>query len=155
MLLRKLFKISTANQFILQFYLTIILSIMRPKTDTSKNFSRKKAEMHYSSIFQKCKTMRYFFALWDEKNILWTFWEISENPNQNSVGKLNFLLLLDKLLLNIEPSEITSFFHNIFFQFRGRNVPPPLAAPMILPIYLLLLNYALSFMNWPICDFPF
>ena len=45
--------------------------------------------------------------------------------------KLNFFLFLEKLLLKIEPSEITSFFYNNFFQFGGGgNVPcvPPAGA---------------------------
>ena len=39
--------------------------------------------------------------------------------DENSIKKLTFKLFLKKLMLKIEPSEITSFFYNIFFQFRG------------------------------------
>ena len=51
---------------------------------------------------------------------------------KNSLEKLHFYLFLEKLLLKIEPSEITSFFYNNFFNFGGgRSLCFPLAAPMI------------------------
>ena len=41
---------------------------------------------------------------------------------------MEFLTILEKLLLKIEPSEITSFFYNNFFRFGGGGnvhyVPP-------------------------------
>ena len=58
----------------------------------------------------------------DEK-ILWQFWEIFEIFNKNS-KKNWFFTILEKLLL--EPSEITSFFYNIFsISKRQRSLCSP------------------------------
>ena len=52
--------------------------------------------------------------------------------DENSIGKLNFLFFFifwENLLQKIDLSEITPFFYNNFFRFRGGgNFPPsPLA----------------------------
>ena len=47
----------------------------------------------------------------------------------NSIEKLSFYLFLEKLLLKIEPSEITSFFYNNFFQFFGGGGDVPCVPP--------------------------
>ena len=48
--------------------------------------------------------------------------------DENSIEKLNFYLFLEKLLLKIEPSEITSFSTTVF-SISGEGdvpcVPPP------------------------------
>ena len=52
--------------------------------------------------------------------------------DENSIEKLTFKLFLEKLLLKIEPSEITSFFYKNFFNFGGGTFPVflPLATPL-------------------------
>ena len=45
--------------------------------------------------------------------------------DENSIEKLNFELFLENLLLKIELSEITSFFLQEFFPFRGGGDFPP------------------------------
>ena len=72
--------------------------------------------------------MRYFFARLDEKHqLLGNFEKILKTFDKNSIGKLNFQRVLEKLLLKIEPSEITPFFYNNSFDFGGGDVPcvPP------------------------------
>ena len=73
--------------------------------------------------------MRYFFARLDEQHkLLGNFEILLKIFEKNSIEKWHFKLFLEKLLLKIEPSEMTSFFYNNFFPFRGGgNVPyvPP------------------------------
>ena len=65
----------------------------------------------------------------DEKyKLLGNFEKILKFVDKNSQEKLNLYLFLEKLLLKIEHSEITSIFYNNFFNFGGGgNVPcvPP------------------------------
>ena len=46
---------------------------------------------------------------------------------------MEFFIILENLLLKIEPSEITSFFYNNFFGFGGGGGFPlsPLATPLV------------------------
>ena len=72
--------------------------------------------------------MREIFVRLDEKHkLLGNFEKSFKVFDKNSLGKLNFYRFLEKLLLKIEPSEITSFFYNNLFHFGGANVPtvPP------------------------------
>ena len=72
------------------------------------NFSQRLDEKHkFFEIFEK------FLKIFDE----------------NSIEKLNFLLFLENLLLKIEPSEISSFFYNSFFSFRGISPFSPWLRP--------------------------
>ena len=76
--------------------------------------------------------MRLFFARLDEKcKLLGKFEKILKIFDENSIENLNFyfifILFFENLLLNIEPSEITPVFYNIF-RFRGGGdfpLPPP------------------------------
>ena len=75
--------------------------------------------------------MRYFFAHLDqERKLLGNFEKILKIFDENSIEKLKFYLFLflilffENLLLKIEPSEITPFFYNKFFRFRGGGFPP-------------------------------
>ena len=53
--------------------------------------------------------------------------------DKNSLEKLNFYLFLEKLLLKIEPSEITSFFYSNFPISGGGDVScSTVAAPMVM-----------------------
>ena len=52
----------------------------------------------------------------DEKYKLLGHFEIFD---KKSIEKLNFELFLEKLMLEIEPWKITSFFYNTFFHFGG------------------------------------
>ena len=52
--------------------------------------------------------MRYFFARLDEKHkLLGNFEKFLKIFDKDSIGKLFFKRFLEKLLLKIEPSEIT------------------------------------------------
>ena len=53
--------------------------------------------------------------------------------DENSIEKLDFNLFLGKLLLKIEPSEITSFFYNNF-SGSGWGVEP--ANPLLTPLFV-------------------
>ena len=56
----------------------------------------------------------------DEKyKFLENFEKFLKFLDKNSLEKMNFYLFLEKLLLKIEPSEITSFFYNNLFNFVG------------------------------------
>ena len=56
----------------------------------------------------------------DEKyKLLGNFEKIMKFFDENSIEKLNFYFTLGNLLLKIEPSEMTPFFYNNFFGFRG------------------------------------
>ena len=74
--------------------------------------------------------MRYFFARLDENPKLFgNFEKILKFFVENSIGKLNFLFLFififfGNLLLQIELSEITPFFYNNLFRFRGGGISP-------------------------------
>ena len=75
------------------------------------------------------KTQRYLFARLGEKYKLGKFGKKFEIFDKNSLDKLNFYLFLEKLLLKIAPSEITSFSATIF-HFGGGGwtfpvFPPP------------------------------
>ena len=76
--------------------------------------------------------MRYFFARLDEKRkLLGNFEKILKIFDEHSIEKLNFyfIFIFENLLLKIDPSEITPFFYNNFFRFRG-DFPLPLATPL-------------------------
>ena len=87
----------------------------------------------FQHIFKKVNKQCVNFSRVLTKNT--NCWEIFEKFlkifDQNSIGKLNFYRFVEKLLLNTAPSEITSFFYNIFFRFGG-GVPrsPTLATPL-------------------------
>ena len=59
---------------------------------------------------------------------------------------------MEKLLLKIEPSEITPFFYNNVFRFRGDFPPSPLATPLgctnIEGHELSIKFYQSSFLDW-------
>ena len=89
--------------------------------------------------------MHSFFAHFGEKHkLLGNFEKILKFFDKNSLEKLNFYLFLEKLLLKIEPSEITSFFYNNVFHFgEERSLCSPLAAPMYIYIYIYIYIYVL------------
>ena len=72
--------------------------------------------------------MRLFFACLDERRKLLGNFEILKIFDENSIEKLNSFIFWKICLLKIEPWEITPFFFNNLFRFRG-NFPPchPLA----------------------------
>ena len=57
--------------------------------------------------------MGLFFARLDEKR------KYLENFDENSIEKLNFIFILENLLLKIEPFGITPFFYSKFVSFGG------------------------------------
>ena len=66
-----------------------------------------------------------FFTRLDEKyKLLGNFEKILKFFDKNSLEKVNLYLFLEKLLLKIKPSEITSFFYNISFNFGGGGTFP-------------------------------
>ena len=76
--------------------------------------------------------MREFFARLDEKHkFLGNFEKTLKFCEENKIEKLNFYLIFENLLLKIKTSEISSFFLQQFFRFRGgRNFPSsPLTTP--------------------------
>ena len=76
---------------------------------------------------KKIKNLAFNFRALEEKHKLFgNFEKILKSVDKNSLEKLNVYLLLEKFLLKIEPSEITSFFYNIFSISAG-DVPcvPP------------------------------
>ena len=78
--------------------------------------------------------MRYLFARLDEeRKLLENFEKTLKIFDENSIAKLNFYLFLEKLLLKIEPSDITPLFYNNFFGVGGGgDFPPfPLATPLL------------------------
>ena len=85
-----------------------------------KIFLRKLQKMHYCSpfSFKFSKPSVNASRLWTKNT---NCWEILRKLRNFLIKihqeKLNFYLFLEKLLLKIEPSEITSFFYNIFFNF--------------------------------------
>ena len=97
---------------------------MRKVSKVSCENSKKCLILAYSQ--QNFKNPALIFARLDEKyKVLGNFEKILKFFDINSLEKLNFYLCLEKLLLKIEPSEITSFFYNNFFNFGGGgNVPP-------------------------------
>ena len=102
-----------------------LLEILR---QFSKNFLRKLRKMHYFSIFFKRfnKSCFNFSRFGWETQIVGKIWE---NFDETSIEKLNFyfifIFILEILLLKIEPSEITPFFLQQFFRFRGGGEFPP------------------------------
>ena len=61
----------------------------------------------------------------DEKyKLLGIFEKTLKFFDKNSLEKLNFYLFLEKLLLKLEHSEITSFFYNIFSISGGGGTFP-------------------------------
>ena len=85
----------------------------------AKNSLRKLLNMHYFSLFFK-KFQNYalhFCAFGRKTQFVGKFEKILKIFDENSIEKLHFYLFLGKLLLKIEPSEITSVFYNNFFRF--------------------------------------
>ena len=86
--------------------------------------------MHYFSLFDTkfYKLCVNFSLFWTKNtNFLEIFEKIVKFFNENSIEKIVFLnYFLVKLGLKIEPSEITSFFYNNFFNFWWDvpGVPP-------------------------------
>ena len=77
--------------------------------------------------------MPSFFAIWTKNTLLENFEKILRISDENSIEKLNVIMILENLLLKIEPSEIPPFFYNNFFGFRGRwgeYSPSPLNSPV-------------------------
>ena len=91
------------------------ICVFRPKAQTSNAFFYK------SSV--------NFSRVWTKNTNCWEIEKILKFFDKYSLEKLNFYLFLEKLLLKIEPSEMTSFFYNKFFNFGGGGnvpcVPPP------------------------------
>ena len=109
-----------------------------------KLFLRKLLKMHYFCLFYtKVYTPCVNFSrVWTKNTNCWKSFEKSMKIlDENSIEILTFKLFLEMLMLKIEPSEITSFFYNNFFQFRGWNVPgvppPGYATDSELTCYLL------------------
>ena len=91
----------------------------------------------------KCITLAYFqknltnpvllFRAFGRKIlIVGKFWENFENFWWKFNRKIEFLASCGKVVVKIEPSEITPFFYSNFFDFGGGGTfrVPPLAAPM-------------------------
>ena len=91
---------------------------------------------------KKCFILAYFskffknhafnFRAFGRKTHGWeNFKKILKFLEENPIEKMIFLLFLEKLLLKIKPSKITSDFYNNFFLFRGGYVPvfPPSRRP--------------------------
>ena len=107
-----------------------ILSVFR---NFSQDFLRKLPKIHYIAYFSKKsdrKNMRQFVALSDANHkMLGNFKIFLKIFDKNLIGKLNF----NYFWKGIEPSEITSFFYNIFPLFVWGTFPifpPPLAPPI-------------------------
>ena len=88
-----------------------------------KNVLRKSAKMHYFSLFYTkfYKPSVNSFRVWT-KNTKW--WGIFD---EISIENLTIKKFVEKMLLKMEPSEITSFFYNNISNFGGGRVPgvPP------------------------------
>ena len=100
--------------------------------------------MHYFSLFSTKfeKPSVNFSRVWTKKTNCWESLKILKFFDKNPLEKLNFYLFLEMLLLKIEPSEITSFFYNNFFNFGGGTFPAfPLPAP-------LFFDYLLKMFKW-------
>ena len=88
----------------------------------SKVFLRKLLIMlyfclFYTKFYEPCFN---FARVWTKNTNCWKiFDEILKILDENSIEKLTSKLFLENLMLKIEPSEITSFFYNNFFHFRG------------------------------------
>ena len=103
----------------------------------------------------------------NENTSCWEFWENFESIWWKLNRKIEFLIFLGKLLLKIEPSEITSFFYNNFFHFGGVGtfpMPPPwrrLCFPFrdfpmnLIPTFKYINSYynrnQFQIFYWPIC----
>ena len=92
--------------------------------------------MHYFSIFVKNfnKPCANFFERFDDKlKLLGNFQKILKIFDEHSIEKLTFYLIfifiLENLLLKIEPSEITPFFHIFRFRGGGEFSPSPWLRP--------------------------
>ena len=69
--------------------------------------------MHYFSIFfKKLTNCVNFSRVGRRTQIVGNFEKFLKIFDKNSIGKLIFYRFLEKLLLKIEPSEITLFFYN-------------------------------------------
>ena len=117
-----------------------LLEILRKFSKFLKNFLLKIVKIHYFSIFFKSvnKLCVNFLRVWTKNPNCWKFWEKFEIFWWKFYRKIEFfyfLFFFENLLLKIELSEITPFFYNNFFQFRGNfggNFPPfPLATPLL------------------------
>ena len=105
----------------------------------SKTFLRKQQKTNYFGIFFK-----KFNKLCVNISHVWTtitncqvnYEKILKILDENSIEKLTFKLILEMVMLKIEPSEITSFFYNNFFNFGGGTFPVfPLATPLNFNVY--------------------
>ena len=94
----------------------------------AKNSLRKLQRMQYFCLLctKISKLCVKFSCIWTKNTIgCGNFEKILKFFGENSIENLNFCLFLEKLLLKIEPSEITSFFYNNFSRFGGGVDPPP------------------------------
>ena len=121
-----------------------------------KNFKkplRKLGEILYFSIFFKRfkKPPFNYYRVWTKNTLFGKFEKFLKIFDKNSIGKLNFYRILEKLLLKIEPSEIASFFYNNFSHFGGGVGDVPLAEPMVYLIdfssYIHYLSYKTTLHN--------
>ena len=71
----------------------------------------------------------FLFSPLDKKHkFLWNFEKTLKIFYENSIEILNFIVILGNLLLELEPSEITPFFYNIFSASEGYSPLPPKSA---------------------------
>ena len=99
----------------------------------AKIFLRKLLKMNYFCLLtiKFYKPWVMFCAFRRKTHIGGIFWENLENFKWKFNWIIDFRLFLEKLMLKIEPSEITTFFHNIFFNFKCGTFPLfPLATPL-------------------------
>ena len=93
-----------------------------------RKFATKLQKMHYFSLFfNKFQNNAFNFCVFGRKTQFG--WEIFEKLLKKFLMKIQykngiFIYFREKLLLKIEPSEITPFFYNNFFRLGGGWTPP-------------------------------
>ena len=112
----------------------------------SKIFIRNLLKMHYFCIFfQKFnKPLLNFLRVWTKNANCWAILRkfckflmiILFNNWMFILFLFSFFFYFSKLLLKLEPSDITPVFYNNFFGFGGGEFPPfpPLATPLLATI---------------------
>ena len=115
-----------------------------------KDFLRKWLKIQYFSIFfiKINRPCDIFLSRLDDKlKLFGNFEKYLKFFDENSIEKLNFYLYLEKLLLTIEPSEITPFFQHFSVSVGGLHLLP-LASPLTW-LGFRELHYVVDFISLP------
>ena len=105
----------------------------------------KKVELINIQVYN---THAFIFRRLDKKHkLLGKFEKILKIFDENSIEKLNFIMIFGKFVTKNRASEITPFFYNNFFGFGGDPpLPPPLNPPMLVKLFKIAkISFVFSF----------